>query len=150
MARSGDVDNYVAELHRTVESLTESKAKLQSHMLDQVSLFKAKLQGAEDENRSLRVALGGSAAAAATAGAGARGRSPPRTGYGVAAAAASPPSGPGRIVVGAGHGKRAMPGRSPLCKDTGCGVAASPPPPSGPGWAEGRVRMVALYEGARA
>ena len=56
-ARSGHVDSYVAELHKTIENLTESKTKLQSYMLSQIELFKEKLQAAERDNRSLRDAL---------------------------------------------------------------------------------------------
>ena len=67
------MDTYVQELISTIEALTDSKQKLQTYMLEQVTLFKSKLQRAEDDNKHLRLALAASKPGTAA--------SPPRTGF---------------------------------------------------------------------
>ncbi|GIL80984.1 hypothetical protein Vretimale_9316 [Volvox reticuliferus] len=56
-ARNNINERHIDELHTTIKSLTKSKTKLQNTMLEQLSLFKAKLHQVEQENFALRSAL---------------------------------------------------------------------------------------------
>ncbi|PNH05075.1 hypothetical protein TSOC_008709 [Tetrabaena socialis] len=56
-ARQSASERHIEELHAAVTSLTRSKTKLQSTMLEQLSLFKSKLQQVEADNTALRGAL---------------------------------------------------------------------------------------------
>ncbi|PNW87884.1 hypothetical protein CHLRE_01g005813v5 [Chlamydomonas reinhardtii] len=89
-ARQAANERHIEELHATIQSLTKSKTKLQSTMLEQLSLFKSKLQQVEHENLALRTALAGSSSSAATAAAAAAASSPSPSLAALAAASRSP------------------------------------------------------------
>ncbi|GIL50656.1 hypothetical protein Vafri_6784 [Volvox africanus] len=59
-ARNTINERHIDELHTTIKSLTKSKTKLQNTMLEQLSLFKAKLHQVEQENFTLRSSLASS------------------------------------------------------------------------------------------
>ncbi|KAG2435457.1 hypothetical protein HYH02_011957 [Chlamydomonas schloesseri] len=135
-ARQAANERHIEELHATITSLTKSKTKLQSSMLEQLSLFKSKLQQVEHENLALRTALAGGSSSSAAAAAAAAASSPSPSLAALAAAARSPVGAPAAAGYRAGGGSPLAHGSSDT-GPAGAAAAADRYGAAGPGAASG-------------
>eukprot|EP00967_Tisochrysis_lutea_P118900 scaffold193588_cov21-Tisochrysis_lutea.AAC.1 len=53
-SKSAHVDTHMDELHSTIQQLTQSKARMQSSMLEQITSFRSQLEVVAEENKQLR------------------------------------------------------------------------------------------------
>ncbi|KAF5827703.1 hypothetical protein DUNSADRAFT_191 [Dunaliella salina] len=56
-SKNAHVDTHMDELHDTIQQLTQSKARMQSSMLEQIASFRSQLEVVAEENQQLRQEL---------------------------------------------------------------------------------------------